>query len=716
VEPSASQCDASADSLVGRVVDEFLNRQSQGQTPDIEEYAARYPQTAALLRNVLQSLQLIDRATQHAPIDERDACSVASRVLGDFHIVREIGRGGMGIVYEAEQRSLGRRVALKVLPFAGMLDERARTRFKNEARAAAALEHPHIVPVFGSGEERGVYYYAMQLIRGRTLAELIAGLRQQNAACARASGEIQSGTGGNRGNGAESQFNPLLPPLPPVQYSDKPSDTHRVAAETPWPGGSTDTGFRAWEGGEHYRRAAEIGIQVAEALDYAHGRGIVHRDVKPSNLLLDKHGKVWVTDFGLAAIDNVPSLTLTGDLLGTLRYMSPEQATAERDLVDQRSDVYSLGAALYELLTLKPAFGQSARTALLKAVLEGDPVPLRRLNRDVPIALEVIVLTAMSKEPADRYRSAAAMADDLRRFAQAQPIAARRPGIVKHGRKLVRQHAAAFVNSIIVSAALVLAGAVTMSRGSRSADHESTAARPAGLNELIPSDSLTRMRGSVPVPPGLIAWWSGDGHPNDCAGAHHGTLQGGATYAPGLVGQAFSLDGAHDFIRVPHDLSLNPDVGYTIECWIRPNTAAGRRVIVSKWNDDARDWSYIFKIASKIDKLSFELSDSSRGDLAHLIGQESIGQGRWMHVAATYDTSVAKIYANGVQDAITKIDPQRHIGNGVVDVLIGGVFTGGGVNENFSGLIDEVSLYNRALSAEEILTIFQAGAAGKLKP
>ena len=205
-------------------------------------------------------------------------------MLGDFRLGREIGRGGIGVVYEARQISLGRRVAVKVLPPASLLDPRQLRRFEIEAQAAAALQHPNIVPVFAYGTERGVPFFAMRLIDGRNLAEVVARAAAQ-----------RNGSG-----------------LPP-------------------------------------REVAELGRQAAEALDYAHRNDVLHRDIKPSNLLVDAHQRLWIADFGLARIRGDSDLTASGDVLGTLRYLSPEQAKGRREAVDGRSDVYALGATLFEL-------------------------------------------------------------------------------------------------------------------------------------------------------------------------------------------------------------------------------------------------------------------------------------------------------------------------------------------------------------------------------
>src|SRR5262249_36671050 len=229
--------------------------------------------------------------------------------LGDFRIVREIGRGGMGIVYEAVQVSLGRRVALKVLPLAAALDARQLQRFKNEAQAAACLHHPHVVPVYGVGCERGVHYYAMQFIDGRTLADLIR--------------ELRHGAGLERAGGPASAGDATLPAAGEA--------TPRGPAQGP-------------RSAAFFRTAARLGAQAAAALDYAHQQGVIHRDVKPANLLLDSRGNLWVTDFGLAHCQQDARLTMTGDLVGTLRYMSPEQALGRRAAADPRTEPPPPGA------------------------------------------------------------------------------------------------------------------------------------------------------------------------------------------------------------------------------------------------------------------------------------------------------------------------------------------------------------------------------------
>jgi tetratricopeptide (TPR) repeat protein len=409
------------DAELARVLDGYLAAVEAGQAPDPERLRAEHPAIAERLRACLASLRLVEQAAASfgGAAADGDAAEREPECLGDFRIVRQVGRGGMGVVYEAEQRSLKRRVALKVLPFAATLDPKQLQRFHNEAQAAAGLHHTSIVPVYGVGCERGVHYYAMQFIDGQTLAEVIRQLR-------RFSGLDKEGPGPASAPASSD-------PVPPGAGGTALTTvlTQPVAAVT------TEDGRL---GREFFRRAAQWGIQAAEALDHAHQLGVVHRDVKPANLLLDVRGQLWVTDFGLARIQSEASLTATGDVVGTLRYMSPEQALARRVVIDHRTDVYSLGATLYELLTLQPAFGGKDREELLRQIALDEPAPPRRLNRAVPAELETIVLKALEKEPADRYATAQELADDLRRFLEDRPIRARRPSCLHVARKWVRRH------------------------------------------------------------------------------------------------------------------------------------------------------------------------------------------------------------------------------------------------------------------------------------
>jgi serine/threonine protein kinase/Flp pilus assembly protein TadD len=435
-EPPALD-ETALESLMAEVADEFVHRQKLGEQPRIEEYAQRHPALATVIRQVLSSLQLIrlSGSDDEAPTEALDLGAAVTHCLGDYRLLREVGRGGMGVVYEAEQISLGRRVALKVLPFAAALDGKQLQRFKHEAQAAAHLHHTNIVPVFAVGYERGVHYYAMQFIDGQTVADVIAQLRQLG-------GLAVTEPGGRPG---------WLSQAPVVRQPACADGSTEVS-----PQGALSTQRPALNPG-YFRTAARLGVQAAEALEHAHEQGIVHRDVKPANLLVDAKGHLWVTDFGLAQFQGDARLTQTGDLLGTLRYMSPEQALARHRLVDHRTDIYSLGVTLYELLTLEPAFRGTDRQEILRQIAFEEPRPVRRLNKAVPADLETVVRKAMAKEPEERYATAQELADDLRRFLDDKPVRARKPTLWQLAAKWSRRHKG-LVRSAVAALVLLVVG------------------------------------------------------------------------------------------------------------------------------------------------------------------------------------------------------------------------------------------------------------------
>jgi eukaryotic-like serine/threonine-protein kinase len=338
----------------------------------------------------------------------------ASGRLGDYQLLREVGRGGMGVVYEAQQVALGRRVALKVLLPHALLDASWVERFRREARSAGRLHHTNIVPIHEAGEAGGLRYFAMQFIAGAGLNAVIRQLRRNSPlSAAPAAGETSFHDSlSNIPNG------PLLA-LPSVPAPEPPASSISIPL-LPGAGPAFVSRRRTY-----WESVARVGIQAAEALQYAHSQGVLHRDVKPSNLLLDDDGTLWVSDFGLAkGTADAEDLTHTGDLIGTLRYVPPERFEG---VCDARGDVYGLGLTLYELLTLRPAFGAVDRTKLLAQVMQSEPPRPRRLEPAVPRDLETIVLKSIARDPAQRYQTAKDMADDLRRFLDDRPIRARRP-------------------------------------------------------------------------------------------------------------------------------------------------------------------------------------------------------------------------------------------------------------------------------------------------
>ncbi len=342
--------------------------------------------------------------------------------LGDYRVVREIGRGGMGIVYEAEQKSLGRRVALKVLPWAATLDRQQLQRFRNEAQAAAHLHHTNIVPVFEAGCAAQVHYYAMQLIEGQSLAVLLQHRRRLSGSGSTSGAGLAAGasttTLDHQPLAADTSTTSAVKVSPPTGAEAAPQ------AAAP----SAQASFATLPWAAFFAEVVRLGIQAAEALAYAHQRGVVHRDIKPANLLLDVRGQLWITDFGLAKAPRSGEITRTGDVVGTLRYLAPERFRGESTA---SSDIYSLGLTLYEMLTLVPAFPESQQEALVRQVLSSEPPRLRELEPRIPRDLETIVLKAIAKEAARRYPSATDLAADLRRWLNGEPVQARPVGPVE---------------------------------------------------------------------------------------------------------------------------------------------------------------------------------------------------------------------------------------------------------------------------------------------
>jgi serine/threonine protein kinase len=443
----------------------YLEADAHGLAPDMHLFLDRHPEFAEELADFFTSRQQVERiiaplistagpSASFAEVSEfRDRFgdlssqsqlgsalplfppgqsqqTVSTCPLGDFQLFREIGRGGMGIVFEAEQLSLGRRVAVKVLPFAAGLDSKQLQRFKNEAQTAALLNHPNIVPVYAIGCEQGVHYFAMQFIQGQSLATLI---REQ----------------------AEHRGIKSSPPDRSCSLNGRSLDEVRSPAL--WPLSRSQAVRRHME-------AAELGMRAARALEYAHQNGVIHRDIKPANLLLDERGELWITDFGLATFRSNASVTMTGELIGTLRYMSPEQALAKRSLIDHRTDIYSLGATLYELLILRPVFAGLDGHELLYQIAHQEPWLPRSVDGSIPIDLETILLKAMAKNPSDRYSSAQELADDLQRFQEGKPIQARRPTLLDRTGKWARRHkavvAAALSSLLIVILVLIVSNFV----------------------------------------------------------------------------------------------------------------------------------------------------------------------------------------------------------------------------------------------------------------
>jgi len=463
---------ANSEERFSALADEFVERHRLGQKPSVESYAAAHPDLGAEIRRAFPALMMLDEFKPGSGDVTGDFQAAAVVVrgarlerLGDFRVLREAGRGGMGVVYEAEQESLGRRVALKVLAAHAITDAAQVRRFEREARAAAQLHHTNIVPVFGVGEQDGLHYYAMQFIPGLGLDNVIEEVKRLRSAtptpapAVASPPETRENLGGIAPTAVEiarslvtEQFGspqPVANDLSSIE--DSRPDELEVMIHSPRPMVASanlapdvvlgPTGLSSVTGSDarYWRSVARVGEQVAGALEYAHTQGIFHRDIKPSNLLLDSQGTAWVADFGLAKAVEGDNLTHTGDIVGTIRYMAPERFHGH---CDARSDVYALGLTLYEMVALRPAFDQAARQALIRQVMEEEPPRLRKISPDVPRDLETVIQKAIAREPAGRYATAGALAADLALFLDGKPVRARDTGMVERCWKLARRRPA----------------------------------------------------------------------------------------------------------------------------------------------------------------------------------------------------------------------------------------------------------------------------------
>ncbi len=542
------------DDVVDALADEFLRRHRAGDRPTIAEYLERCPEYADQIRNLFPALVMLEKLAGGDSVQDHSYSLLASiqrpDVLGDYRILQETGRGGMGIVYEAEQISLGRHVALKVLPFQLVSDDTAVERFHREARAAAKLQHPNIVPVYDFCQGESVWYYAMQFIHGQSLHDVLTELRRQkkrgvkqfesfdhlqltNLATslmtqtdwqelgedADIDAALYAPTVDELPTDREEQIRhvvdkammeseqldeatliqehpELMPELaeqlkmvqlirgsrPPQMVEeltklgeqhlpDEEPDTAAAPTETvsPTPPVSSTnklTGSHKVGGSQAYFENTILLIgTVARALEYAHGEGVIHRDVKPSNLLLDTRGHIWITDFGLAKI-NRGDRTSTGSFAGTLRYMAPEQI---RGHCDARSDVYSLGITLYEMLTLRPAFQGADYLELMTRICDDGPIPPRKVDPTISRDLETVVLTAIERNPDARYQDAKSFANDLQCIAMNQEISARRRNrLIRCWKFLCRNAAMSTLICALCVLIVVTSGALIAISNSRS--------------------------------------------------------------------------------------------------------------------------------------------------------------------------------------------------------------------------------------------------------
>lgn len=408
----------------------------QGDPPSGEEYRRRFPEHADLIDEVLSAglghgadtrfesrhsaagasqgtRQVAETLLEALPAGDGPASG--SPTLGDYEVLDEIGRGGMGLVFRARQKSVDRLVALKILRRDKLSDlapdarQMMVDRFRTESQSAAQLDHDHIVPVYDVGEENGLHYYSMRLVQGDSLADKI---------------------------------------------NERPLDNHT---------------------------AARLIEPIARALHEAHAVGVLHRDIKPRNVIIDaKSGRPLLTDFGLAKmVESESDMTRTGDVMGSPPYMSPEQSTNAAS-VTGAADIYSLGAMMYHVLTGRPPFQAATVSETLRQVLMDDPIPLRRLNPAIDRDLETICLKCLEKEPQRRFATAGELADELARYLRGEPIRSRPLGTIGHLRRWCRRRPAVAALVATVAVLLVAIAAISIAAYYREAHNRRVAERRLG--------------------------------------------------------------------------------------------------------------------------------------------------------------------------------------------------------------------------------------------
>lgn len=496
------------DKLLDQVAEEFIEQYRTSGHLEVGDFCARYPELAEDIKELFPALLRLEQARPNSPsgLPLRPALHAASSnddavILGDYRIVREIGHGGMGIVYEALQESLRRPVALKVLSPAVMQSPRHVQRFELEARAAALLHHSNIVPILGVGEAQGFHYLVMQLIHGAALDEIMHELRAQLEMRKWSRSPPPSV---ERGKPAEIDAHSARPATAIASWllsGHTAAEFFNADKESPQTTNSSGV-LTARCRRAYWRHIASIGLQAAEALAYATSQGVVHRDIKPANVLIDLQGTAWIADFGLAKTTEENNLTRSGEFVGTVRYLPPERL---RGIDDARGDIYGLGATLYELATLRQPFADCDGARMLAQVLDVEPARPRSIEREIPRDLETIIVKAMAKDLGDRYQTPAHVASDLRNFLQDLPITARRTSLPERCWRWCRRHPAVAVptTAAIVLSTVVVVGSVLVAarlgqenQVSRAAEHRAVSAERARSGELFRAH-VTNARGAA---------------------------------------------------------------------------------------------------------------------------------------------------------------------------------------------------------------------------
>lgn len=424
--------------------DEFLNeirvRKRDDATAVIREFADRYPNIRDNIEELFPALIGLERVAQD--VEERQLRDCSASALPSFHdyeIESEIGRGGMGIVYQARQKSLDRVVAIKTLNLDPKVNSVFLQRFQREARIAAALHHSNIVPIYDVGCENGTHFIAMQFIDGINLAD-----RCKSARRSAARSTVDANLEKHKPIGDVSTVNFRLKADEPTRIV---ADELQVPADPLSIPNGDDCQF---ELSEH--SIARIGVQIADALDHIHGQGIIHRDIKPANIILDNAGKAWLADWGLVK-EGFSDLTQTGELFGSLTYMAPERF---KRIADARSDIYSLGATLYEMLTLHPLYAVDDPAELVGLIVNEPPRMPSQINSAISTDLETVVLKALDKRPEARYLTAGDFARDLQNFLEGRPVSARRLTAPQRFRRWCRANPAVAALTCVAFALLII--------------------------------------------------------------------------------------------------------------------------------------------------------------------------------------------------------------------------------------------------------------------
>lgn len=440
--------DSDPQDILARVVQDYMDAQLQGRNPDIEEMVRSYPEFEEQIRRRIRSLREVDGLFANLVQDANDAAVPAfehdliGRHLGDFEILRLIGRGGMGAVFLARQTSLGREVALKVIADVAGRHSKSLERFRREATVLAQLSHPHIVPIHDTGQEGPYAWFAMEYVRGVSLDAILAAVRRADPA-----------------RKASAVLRECLKQFSADDVPDQKEQPHTAA------GAQIDR--------DYIVAVSNIVIEIASALQCAHDRGILHRDVKPSNILIDSDGRAKLVDFGLARAQSHPSLTVTGEFFGTPNYVSPEQIR-HPESADGRSDMYSLAATYYECLTLRRPFEGDTVNETLTNVLAREVIPPRKHSPRLAPDLSTILLHALEKQPQDRYRSIADFLADIQNVLDFKPITAKRPSATRRTYRAVRRNprtvALALVAAVLCIVAYVAASKASALRAQREAE------------------------------------------------------------------------------------------------------------------------------------------------------------------------------------------------------------------------------------------------------